>query len=75
MGELADEANHEHCLSRADVSSYSEQSTWRTIGSAIVPVCECCILRGANDPLVRIVEQDILALLNPLHVVLRINDA
>jgi hypothetical protein len=75
MRELANEADHEHRLSRAGVSFYPEQSTWRTIRSAIVPVCERCIFRCAKDPLVRVIEQLILALLDPLHVVLRINDA
>jgi hypothetical protein len=75
MGELADEADHKHRLSRAGVSFYPEQLPRRITRSAIVPVCEPCVLRGAKDPLVRIVEQDILALINPLHVVLRINDA
>jgi hypothetical protein len=40
MRELANEADHEHRLSRAGVSFYPEQSTWRTIRSAIVRVCE-----------------------------------
>jgi len=49
MRELANEADHEHRLSRAGVSFYLEQSTWRTIRSgtirsAVVPVCERCIL-------------------------------
>jgi hypothetical protein len=75
IGELADEADHEHRLSRTGVPFYPEQLTRRTIRFIIVPVCEPYIFRGAKDPLVRIVEQDILALLDPLHVVLGINDA
>lgn len=74
MGELAGEADHEHCLSRAGMSFYPEQSARRTIRSAIVPICERCVLRGAKDPLIRVIEQLILILLDPFDIVLRIND-
>ncbi len=57
------------------MSFYLEQSIWRTIRSAIVLVGERCILQGAKDPLVGVIEQLILALLDPFYIVLRINDA
>ena len=41
----------------------------------IFPVCKRCIHRGAKDPLLRVIEQLILALLDTLHVMLQINDA
>jgi hypothetical protein len=34
-----------------------------------------CVLRGTKDPFVRVVKQIILTLLDPLHIMLRINDA
>ena len=47
---------------------------WRTIRSAIVPVCKRYVLGRTKDPLVRVVEQLVLILLGPFDIVLRIHD-
>src|SRR5271163_1427783 len=67
IGEFANDTNQKHCLSRARISLYPQQSTWREVRCVIAPIGECCVLPSAKDPFVRIVEQFILIVLDFLH--------
>jgi len=64
-----------HCFTGAGMSLDPKQSTWRVIRSIVIPVGKPYVFRSAKDPLERVVKQLILALLDPLHIVLRINNA